>query len=157
MKRLVFAKSVTLRLTPGCNDYTNPNTNPTRPSRQLTWPGGDHRGTFTGGVHRGGKSPGGNNLLRIIRPACRCFHLNEYLYQCTKALQSDRKPWILFCVQGQRQSRIASDFQRTTALLASWKHRWATDTCTTKAMYGAISTRYLNILMWKVSLIIFNT
>jgi len=70
MKRLVFAKPVTFRLTPGCNDYTNPNTNPTRPSRHLTGPRGDHRGKLpvgkspgeiTGGVHwdkaTGGKSP----------------------------------------------------------------------------------------------------
>jgi len=35
MKRLVFAKPVTRWLTTGSNDYTNPNTNPTRPSRHL--------------------------------------------------------------------------------------------------------------------------
>jgi len=43
MKRLVFAKPVTRRLTPGSNDYTNP----TRPSRHLAWPGGQ----ITGGNH----------------------------------------------------------------------------------------------------------
>ena len=36
MKRLDFSKPVTRRLTPGSNDYTNPNTNPTRPSRHVT-------------------------------------------------------------------------------------------------------------------------
>jgi len=35
---------VTRRLTQGSNDYTNPNTNPTRPSQHLAWPGADHRG-----------------------------------------------------------------------------------------------------------------
>jgi len=37
MKRLDFSKPVTRRLTAGSNDYTNPNTNPTRPSRHVTY------------------------------------------------------------------------------------------------------------------------
>jgi len=44
MKRLDFSKPVTRRLTPGSNDYTYPNTNPTRPSQHVTYvtyvPGG---------------------------------------------------------------------------------------------------------------------
>src|SRR6218665_2313072 len=67
MKRLAFAKPVTRRLTPESNDYTNPNTNPTRPSRHLTGPGGDHREEITEANLRGeitgfnirGKSLGG--------------------------------------------------------------------------------------------------
>ena len=47
MKRLVFAKPVTCRLTTGSNDYANPNTNPTRPSQHLTWPGGNYVGEIT--------------------------------------------------------------------------------------------------------------
>jgi len=66
MKRLVFAKPVTRRLTPGSSGYTNPNTNPSRPSRHLTWPGGrspgvNYRGEISGADHRGnypGSSPG---------------------------------------------------------------------------------------------------
>ena len=60
MKRLVFAKPVACRLTPWSNDYTKPNTNPTRSSRHLTWPGGDHRGNHRGrspGLNYRGKSP----------------------------------------------------------------------------------------------------
>jgi len=54
MKRLVFAKPVT-RLTPGYNDYTNPNSNPTRPLLHLAWPGGRSPGrNYRGwGNHRG--------------------------------------------------------------------------------------------------------
>jgi len=44
---------MTRRLTPGSNGYTNPNTNPTRSSRHLTLPKGDHRGEITEG-----RSPG---------------------------------------------------------------------------------------------------
>jgi len=51
MRRLDFFKQVTRRLTPGSNDYTNPNTNPTRPSRHLTWPGEFTGGKLQGGVH----------------------------------------------------------------------------------------------------------
>jgi len=66
MKRLVFAKTVTCRLTTGSNDYTNPNNNPTRPPRHRIWPEGDHRGenyreNLRGklpGKFTGGKSPG---------------------------------------------------------------------------------------------------
>jgi len=54
MKRLVFAKPVTGRLTPGSNDCTNPNTNPIRPSRHLTWP----RGRSPRGKLPKRKSPG---------------------------------------------------------------------------------------------------
>jgi len=39
MKRLDLSKPVIPRLTPGSNDYTNPNNNPTRPSRHVTWTG----------------------------------------------------------------------------------------------------------------------
>jgi len=56
MKRLDFSKPVTRRLTPGSIDYTNPNTNPTRPSRHVTWTGGRSPGGITGG-----KAPGGNH------------------------------------------------------------------------------------------------
>jgi len=61
MKRLDFSKPVTRQLTPGSNDYTNP----TRPSRHVTWTGGklpganlrgrspegNYRGEITEGVH----------------------------------------------------------------------------------------------------------
>jgi len=57
MKRLDFSKSVTRRLTPGSNDYTNP----TRPSWHVTW--------------TGGKSPGVVHLLRS------CHGLHDHLYQ----------------------------------------------------------------------------
>ena len=73
MKRLNFCKPVTRRLTPGSNYYSNPNTNPTRPSRHVTWtagrsPGGnywreapgDHRGKLPGKI-TWGKSPGGSS------------------------------------------------------------------------------------------------
>ena len=60
MKRLVFAKPVTRRLTPGSDDYTNPNTNPTRPSRHVIWTGGDHPGELPGEI----TGPGGVYLLR---------------------------------------------------------------------------------------------
>jgi len=50
---IVFAKPVIRRLTPGSHDYTNPNTNRTRPSRHLIWPEGDHRGEITRGNLRG--------------------------------------------------------------------------------------------------------
>jgi len=63
MTRLDFSKPVTRRLTPGSNDYTNPNTNPTTPSRHITWTGGRSPvgeitrgkalGEITGGNHRG--------------------------------------------------------------------------------------------------------
>jgi len=33
---------VTIGLIEGFNDYTNPNTNSTRPSRHITWTGADH-------------------------------------------------------------------------------------------------------------------
>jgi len=70
MKRIYFSKPLTRRLIPGSNVCTNPNTNPTRPSRHVTWTGGDHRGEITGGSSgeitgenyrgeiTGGKSPG---------------------------------------------------------------------------------------------------
>src|SRR6218665_1675205 len=50
MKRLYFSKPVTRRLTPGSNDYNNPNTNPTR--KTLTTRN-MNRGELTGGNHRG--------------------------------------------------------------------------------------------------------
>jgi len=59
MKRLDFHKPVTRRLTPGSNDYTNPNTNPTRPSRHVTWTGGRSPGEITRGNYRGGNHRGG--------------------------------------------------------------------------------------------------
>ena len=54
MKRLDFSNPVTRLLTPGSNDYTNP----TRPSRHVTWTGGDHRGKLPG------KSPA--SLINIV-------------------------------------------------------------------------------------------
>jgi len=48
---------VTRRLTPGSNDYTNPNTNPAKPSRHVTWTGGDHWGKL-GGNYQGGITKG---------------------------------------------------------------------------------------------------
>src|SRR6218665_736884 len=81
LKRLYFSKPVTRRLTPGSNDYTNPNTNPTRPLRHVTWTGGrslggNHRGKITGGNHRGeiyrGEITGGNH-----RGEFTCFGLND--------------------------------------------------------------------------------
>src|SRR6218665_2543926 len=53
MKRLDFSKPVIRRLTPGSNDYTNPDTNPTRPSRHVTLTGGRSPGESSGGNHRG--------------------------------------------------------------------------------------------------------
>jgi len=58
MKRLDFSKSVTRRLTPGSNDYTNPNANPTRPSRHVIWTGVEiTEGKLPQGKLRG-RSPG---------------------------------------------------------------------------------------------------
>ena len=87
MKRLVFAKPLTSRLTPGSNDYTNPNTNPTRPSRHLTWHGREHRGEnyrgkspggTTGGVHQG-KSPASSldTLFRLAQALYAVVHCAE--------------------------------------------------------------------------------
>ena len=67
MKRLDFSKPVTRRLTPGSksNDYTNPNTNSTRPSRHVTWTGEDHRGENYRGKNYRGESSGGDYLGEI--------------------------------------------------------------------------------------------
>jgi len=73
MKKLVFDKPMTFRLTPGSNDYTSPNTNPTRPSQHLTWP----RGRSPVG-HYLGSSPGGNH-----RGEFTCFSI---IYICSFGL-----------------------------------------------------------------------
>jgi len=61
------------RLSPGSNDYSNPNTNPTRPTRHVTWTRGDHRweiargkspGEITGGNHWGNSPASGLCLPR---------------------------------------------------------------------------------------------
>src|SRR6218665_1260816 len=49
MKRLDFSKPVTHRLTPGSNNYINPNTNSTRSSRRVTLTRGNLRGKSPGG------------------------------------------------------------------------------------------------------------
>jgi len=77
MKRLDFSKPVTRRLIPGSSDYANPNANPTRPSRHVTWTEGDHRGGNYRGESSGGdlrgKLPGGNHQGSSPRPDV-CIH-----------------------------------------------------------------------------------
>jgi len=88
MKRLVFSKPVTRWLTPGSNDYTNLNTNPTRPSRRLTWPGGRSRwGKLLGGVHRG-KSPASFNYVSIHAYS----ELKKYFTSATQ-IWPELSPW----------------------------------------------------------------
>jgi len=99
MKRLDFSKPVTRRLTPGSNDYTNP----TRPSRHVTWTGGRlPRGKLPGeapeeipggklpGEITGGKSPRAVHLLRVI------FYL-EGLQQPAIYSVCDRSRLSLLC------------------------------------------------------------
>jgi len=75
-------------LTRGSNDYINPNTNPTRSSRHLTWPGGDHRGGNYRGKLRGitgRKLPGWDHRGEITRgKSVCCFSMYVYML-----------PWIL--------------------------------------------------------------
>ena len=71
MKRLDFSKPVTRRLTPGSNDYTNRNTNPTRPSQHVTWTGGDHWGKLPG--ESSGEITGGNYRGEIAGGEFTCF------------------------------------------------------------------------------------
>jgi len=104
MKRLVFAKPVTCRLTPGSNDYTNTNANPTRPSRHLTRPGGDHRGEITRvnlrwssmGEITGESSPGEKS------PASILWSMLSYIYdvylEVTSQCVSDSVMFTLYSV-----------------------------------------------------------
>src|SRR6218665_3342600 len=94
MKRLDFSKPVTRRLTQGSNDYTNPNTNPARPSRHVNMyrgemtegklPGGITGGEITGGNYRG-ESPGGVDLLRIIGLPINTMIFEPFLCHCLLA------------------------------------------------------------------------
>jgi len=102
MKRLDFSKPVTRQLTPESNDYTNPNTNPTRLSRHVTWtggrsPGGNHREEITGGKllegnHRGKNHLGEVHLLRRIYRSLLPSHPGQTLQAKTPGNNPGQKP-----------------------------------------------------------------
>ena len=107
-QRIVLRRIVrepTRRLTPESNDYTNPNTNPTRPSQHVIWTGGDHQGgNYRGESYRGeitgGSSPASSTGNMQQWTLFNCFEepscLNVWLC-CAALYQVNSSVFFLCC------------------------------------------------------------